>query len=124
MLELFLEVIAEIFLQVVVEILADCGIHVFKRKPVQNPIPAAIGYFLFGCLAGGLSLLIFEGSFISDPRLKIANLILAPLVAGLAMAWIGKRRRRGGKDSVRIERFCYGFLFAFGVALIRFVWAT
>ena len=123
MLELILEVVGELFLQVAVELLADCGIHVFKRKPLRNPVAAAVGYLLFGAVAGGLSLLVFEDSFITHPALRVANLVLAPVLAGYAMALIGKARNKRGKEPLRLERFAYGFLFAFGISLVRFLWA-
>lgn len=124
MFEFILEIVAEIILQLIVEVLADCGIQVFKKKPTRNPLAAGIGYFLFGVITGFLSLLVFEKSFIADPSLRIANLIIAPTLAGLAMAWIGKLRSKRGSQPIRLERFSYGFLFAFAISLVRLIWSS
>jgi hypothetical protein len=36
------------------------------------------------------------------------------------MALIGKAMRRRGRTSAKIESFGYGFMFALGMALVRF----
>jgi hypothetical protein len=48
------------------------------------------------------------------------NLLITPTLVGLTMATIGWLRRREGKLVTQLESFVYGFLFAFGMALIRF----
>lgn len=47
------------------------------------------------------------------------NLVVNPIITGLAMSWIGSERGRRGKKITRIESFNYRFAFAFGVALVR-----
>jgi hypothetical protein len=44
-----------------------------------------------------------------------------PLIAGLVMSQLGRAVRRQGLEAVEIESFGYGFTFALGMALIRFV---
>lgn len=46
-------------------------------------------------------------------------LFLPPLFAGLSMALIGARLRKRGAETIRLETFAYGFLFAFGMAAVR-----
>jgi len=122
--EIILELLAEIFLQLIFETLAEAGIHFFGRDNKPNPIAAGIGYFLFGAALGALSLFLLPESFISSDGLRWLNLIVTPVVLGFIMAMIGKARTRKGKDTVRIERFVFGYLFAFGLALIRFLFAS
>jgi len=50
------------------------------------------------------------------------SLVLSPVITGLTMWQVGALLRRNGKTAVQIESFTYGFTFAFGVAVIRFVY--
>jgi hypothetical protein len=43
------------------------------------------------------------------------------MLTGLAMAKLGALLRRKGKQTVRLESFGYGFIFALGMAGIRFL---
>ena len=49
------------------------------------------------------------------------SLSIAPLLAGLVMSAIGSIRRGRGMPVIRLDSFAYGFIFAFGMALIRFL---
>lgn len=125
MLELVIEVLGEIFLQVLIEILAEVGLRSFVepfQKP-PNPWYAAVGYAAFGALAGVLSLLVFPGLLVKPRSLQIANLILTPIIAGYVMMLIGAWRQKRDQYLVRLDRFAYGCLFAFAMALMRFVFA-
>jgi hypothetical protein len=126
MLIVVLEFLGELVLQFVIEGLAELGIRTvsepFRRRPIRNPWLAALGYLLLGGIAGGISLLIFPTSMITSRKLRWANLFLTPLVAGLLMASLGAWRKRRQQVLVRLDRFSYGFLFAFGMALVRFFW--
>ena len=118
-----LSFLGEAVLQVVFEIIAEIMGHKasapFKRKPL-HPALAALGYALMGAVAGGLSLLIFPHSFVDSEILRAVNLIVTPVMAGLAMAAIGRWRDNRDQDLIRLDRFSYGFLFAFAMALVRF----
>lgn len=121
-----LQFAAELLLQIVAEALAELGLHTLRepfRRPQPQPWLAAIAYLLFGALAGALSLLFFPAAFIAAPAGRIANLIAVPLAAGCVMAGFGAWRRRRGEELLRIDRFAYGFLFAFAMSLVRFVFA-
>jgi len=123
-----LEFVAEIVLQVAFEWLAEFGVRAlrapFQRPTAVRPELAAAGYALFGAAAGGLSLLIFPASFIGPRHLRIANLVVTPLVSGALMALLGAWRRRRGQELIRLDRFAYGMVFALAMAIVRFVFAT
>ena len=125
MLELLLELLGEFLLQAVTQVLGELGLHSmaepFRRPP--NPWLAAVGYLIFGSIAGGLNLLVFPSHLVGE-NLRLANLVLTPCAVGLLMAWLGSWRRRQGQATLRIDRFSYGFLFAFSLALVRLRWAT
>lgn len=121
-----LQVFGELFLQVVVEALIEFGLHglgdAFKRQKPPHPLLAAFGYALLGAAAGAISLCIFPQRFIAAPWLRILNLAVTPIAASSIMAAIGAWRRRNDKDLIRLDRFAYGFLFAFAMAIVREMW--
>ena len=129
--EFFLEVILQCFfefvLQLIAEVLGEVGSRScenwFKQKRIQNPWLAGAGYLLLGVAIGAISLIIFKNSFIQSPAIRLANLFLTPALVGGAMAFIGWLRSKNDQELVRLDRFGYGFLFAFGMALVRYIYA-
>lgn len=126
MLELLFEFIAELFLQLIVELLAEIGLRstseAFRKPP--NPWLAAIGYAIFGATAGGISLFLLPDALVKGETWRLINLAVTPLLAGLAMAALGAWRSRRGQQTLRIDRFSYGYLFALCMAIVRFHFAV
>lgn len=122
--EVVLQFVLEVVGQIVMQVLAEIGWHsvtnVFKRNPV--PWLAAVGYTLFGAIAGAISLL-FLPALVSGLPARVANLAIAPVLAGVAMSMIGAWRRRREHRIIRLDRFRYGYLFALALALVRFYFA-
>jgi hypothetical protein len=123
-----LYLLGELMLQFVFELLAEFGMHGFRKartqeKPV-HPMLATIGYIIFGGIAGWISLLLFPSLFISSPTLSAVNLALTPIIAGGAMAAVGTWRRKRGEELIRLDRFACGFMFALAMAVIRYVFAS
>ena len=122
MFEIIFELLGEFLLQVVGELLIEMGLHSlaepFKRPP--NPWLAALGYALFGLIAGGLSVLVVSHNLVPEGW-RVANLVLTPLAVGGLMACMGAWRARRGQTLFRIDKFVCGYLFALGVAVVRFV---
>lgn len=126
--ELLFEFFGEIIVQVVFEALASAGLHIVRDPDAPprttNPWLLIIGYALLGAVAGGLSLLVFSHSLVHSPTARLINLVLAPAAGGLAMAAVGAWRKRRGKVGIELDRFTYGYVFAFAMALVRFHWAA
>ena len=124
MLEFILEVLGEFLLQAILEFFVEMGVHAGPkiRKPV-NPWWAAIGYTIFGGVVGWLSLLLFPSHLMSGEAMRIANLVVTPIVAGLLMCAMGAWRAKRGDTVLRIDRFAYGYLFAVALAAVRFTLA-
>lgn len=123
--EFFFELLLEFIGQIVTEILCKLGLHAIKepfRRP-PNPFFAAIGYTLFGVLAGLISLLIFPRHMVTLAALRWVNMIVTPLATGAVMALLGAQRARRGQTVLRIDRFWYSYLFALALAIVRFFWA-
>ena len=119
------EFIAELVLQVVFEVITELGLHSL-HQPFRRPIPwlTGLAYVILGAIAGTLSLWLFPALFIKRPWLRVVNLVATPLAAGALMAAIGAWRRRRNEDLILLDRFSYGFLFAFSMALVRFIWGN
>ena len=125
MLEAILEFFGEFLLQILVEAFVELGFHSlaepFRRRP--NPWLASLGFFLLGAICGGLSLIAFRHNLV-PPAWRLANLVLTPLASGACMALIGKWRARHRHAVLRIDRFAYGYLFALGMAIVRYFLAS
>ena len=126
--ELLLGFIVEVIIPVVGELAFELLLHSlgqpFVSRERRNPVFAGIGYFLLGLILGGLSVLVFPRSFIRSERFHGINLLITPLVAGFVMGAVGRWRARHGETLLRLDSFVYGFLFAFAMALVRFVNTT
>ncbi len=122
MLAFIIEILLEFVNQIVGQSVAELGMHSvrepFKKSP--NPWLGAFGYALVGAALGGLSLLFFPQHMVQSGFWRIANLLLVPLLLGVFMALLHAWRQHG---FLRLDRFCFGALFAFSFALVRFVWA-
>ncbi len=125
MLEFLFEILGELILQLIFEVLAEFGLRAlgapFQKTP--NPWLAGIGYAVLGAAAGGLSLWLVPSHLVKSESWRVLNLILTPVAVGLLMSALGTLRSRQTQPMLRIDRFAYGYMFAFSLALIRFVFA-
>jgi uncharacterized membrane protein YeaQ/YmgE (transglycosylase-associated protein family) len=114
--EAFFELVGAALLDLVSRVLAK----MFEDTEISSPILASIGYGLLGALTGGLSVLIFPHPLVHPSRIHGVSLLVSPVVAGAVMSLIGSTLRKRDKEVVQIESFGYGFVFAFGMAAVRF----
>ncbi len=109
--EILFQLVGEVLLQIVFEALAELGVRsVRKPKKPLNPWLAAIGYMIFGSIAGGISLWLFPELFINSRSGQIASLVVTPIAAGAAMSLIGAWRLRRDQTLIRLDRFCVWLL--------------
>lgn len=123
--EFLLQLLGELALQALFELLAELGLRSLADtlgRP-RNAWLSSIGFLLWGILAGGISLLIFSRSAIHNPQLRLANLVVTPVLVGTGMMLLGRLRERKGQELVRLDRFGYAFLFALSMAAVRYIWA-
>src|SRR6266446_3418619 len=126
---LLLNIIFEFFIEFILQIVGEGFVEVALQRfsgaswAHKNfaATRAVLMYFGLGVITGGLSILIFPHSFIRSSRLHGISLLITPLLAGLTMSGIGWVRERQGKPVIRLDTFAYGFIFAFGMALVRFL---
>lgn len=118
------ELIAEFLLEAVFAELAAVLSRVFRlfRAKVlrADPVVATVGFGLVGGCFGFLSVWFFPHHLVHPTRVHGISLLISPILTGLLMAQIGRTLRRWGRQSVRIESFGYGFIFALGMGLVRF----
>ena len=131
-----LEIFGELILQLIFELICDFisrGVvntlyweNVLKKrenKPI-NPIIATIWYFVFGAIAGGLSILLLPNLLIKLHWLSIANILFTPIIAGCCMLGLGVFRSKIGNEKILLNTFFYGFCFALAMALVRFFFCS
>jgi hypothetical protein len=117
-----LEALLEGLVEALLEAALDALLESTKQKGRIEGWPVTVGVLLWGALAGFASALIFPhrllGARSPVPGLSV---LLAPLVAGTAMQWFGDWRRSRGRETTGLATFRGGALFAFGMALVRFL---
>jgi len=118
-------ILSELLLELAFEMLIEFGFYGLYEKlkaPFRNSaVIEATGYVLVGSMLGGASVFVFPNSFIGDPDLQVLNLIITPVLAGLAMMGVGALRRKRGQHPIRLDSFTYGALFAFSLEFVRFL---
>jgi hypothetical protein len=124
---LFFQIVGDILFQALLEILCEFVFAAFKAafdRPTHAPALAAFGLFLVGSLVGGLSLLIWPDRFLPTSPIPGISLLIAPLAVGLIMHAWGRFRRSRGRVTTNLASVAGGAAFAFGTALVRFVWVS
>ena len=120
------QIVLEIVGQVIVEFLTALGWESLTdsvgRESKSRPVLAAVGHLLLGLAAGVISLLIFARRLTPHSPLPGLSLLLSPIGTGVAMHWLGEFWRERGRDRPALFSFRAGAIFAFGMALVRFVY--
>jgi hypothetical protein len=123
---LLLQVLLELVGDVILEVLAEFGLAAIKaalERPNRSLPLAAIGLFVLGAGLGGLSLLLWPARLWKPGPVRGLSLIVGPLCAGGAMQAWGNYRRISGHVTTSLATFAGGAAFAFGMTLVRFIWA-
>jgi len=119
-----LEPLVELLFEVVIPILAEIASAALARSKRQPPaIFPALPILLWGAGSGAVFCLLWPRRLLQTPPLIPGiSLLLAPLLAGKAMRALGERLRARGIAPSVLATFSGGALFAFGMALVRFLW--
>jgi len=117
---LLIELLIEFFVQFVGELLFEVAAQNVKRdKPLVHPVLAVPVYAFIGGGLGLISAVVFPHHLIAHPMAKYVNLVVTPLIVGLAIGAVGAWRVKRGGTLVRIDKFWYGYAFALAFALSR-----
>jgi Na+/H+-dicarboxylate symporter len=120
-----MELLLELVLQIVAEFFADMGLHWFVGDSRErNIFLTVLVYALLGAALGALTLFFLPAHLIRNTPLRIANLVITPLVVASLMAWIGAVRRARDKRVVQMEEFVYAYATALTMAVVRFFGAA
>jgi len=117
--------VIEIAWQILVELLTAFGwesLDSLRPDRKARPVLARVGQFLMGVAAGILSVLLFGRRLVPRPLIPGLSLVLSPIVTGIAMDWMGELLSERGKHRPALFSFWAGAVFAFGMALVRFVY--
>jgi hypothetical protein len=132
LLSVLFEIVGDFLLQFLMETLfGSVGEAVGKatrpkggKPPVPRPFWVRLmAAAIFGAAAGGISLLGLPSSLLKSDALRLASLIVSPLLAGLTMAAIGRWRENRNRPRIALQRFSTAWLFAFALAGVRFFFA-
>ncbi|MDR3773746.1 MAG: hypothetical protein P4L26_10390 [Terracidiphilus sp.] len=124
-----LAVIAEVLFEAVFEITGE-GLaslltraisNLFKTISDVNPIATTFALGMLGALAGFLSVVAYPHPLVHPSRFHGVSVIASPLIAGFVMSQLGRLLRKHDRRVMPIESFGYGFVFAFAMALLRFL---
>ncbi len=112
------QIIAELLLQLFFEFFADA---LWRRLPEPMRILFHVAVSVaVAILLGWLSTLLFPKAFISWDWLRIAYLVIVPVLVGFVMSKIGSFFAARNKRRGVLEDFGFGWLFAFSFALTRY----
>lgn len=122
-LEPFLDAILELIAGAVLDLLSRLLSDAFEILEASPPVVAALAYSVLGMVAGGFSVLVVPHHLVHPSRISGISLLISPVLTGAALSLVGTVMRRRHKNATRIETFRYGFAFAFGMAVVRLLFA-
>ncbi|HVN19935.1 MAG TPA: hypothetical protein VMU05_14210 [Dongiaceae bacterium] len=122
-LEPFLEAILELVAGAILDVVSRLVSGAFEALDEAPPFAAAFIYGVLGTFAGGCSLLIFPRHLVHPSRVPGISVVLSPLLAGAAFSTLGGFLRSRKKETTGIESFRHGYAFAFGMSVVRLLFA-
>ncbi len=128
MLEFVLSALWEIVLQLVGELLLELGFssfgEPFRERKRAHPVLAGAGLLLLGAVLGAATRLVWPGRIFPQGPVPGLSLVLSPVATGWIMHSYGEWCERRCSPRSFVETFWGGALFAFGMALARFLWVA
>jgi hypothetical protein len=118
-----MEFVVELVLEVLGDGLIGAVLSIFdSRLPNQTGtrVSRLIGYLVVGAVLGWLSTLVRPTPTLSSPALRVAWLLVAPLIGGTSMSVV-KAALTGGAPWLRPWSVAYGAALVGTVNLWRFV---
>lgn len=119
--EVLFEAVFEIACEGLASLLTRAMSKLFNTISDVNPVVTALALGMLGVLVGFLSVVVYPHPLVHPSRLHGVSVIASPLITGFVMSQWGRLLRKHGRRVMPIESFGYGFVFAFAMALVRFL---
>jgi hypothetical protein len=115
--------IVQVVLEVGLQLFGSLGLDVTTtpRGDRKGGCGLYLAFGVFGAVCGGISLIFAPDAIIPDSTLRIANLFVAPVVAGW-LSYVVARYLWSGRGEEAGEHFWRGFWFAMFFGLVRFAY--
>jgi hypothetical protein len=121
LLELLVEFIFDFIFQLFIELGFESVAEFFRRRPTLSTVMALIAIPIFGGLVGFVLSNMFPQRLIPESSIPGISLVLSPLATGMVMKLFGDWRRSRGHKPTVLATFWGGALFAFSMALVRWL---
>jgi hypothetical protein len=96
-----------------------------RDRPGSQTIVTHCGcWFIIGCGLSCVTMLFLKHTWISHPVLRMANLVLAPVVSAFISEAIARRRSRRNRSIIPRHHFWQAFWFTLGMVTVRFAYAV
>jgi hypothetical protein len=116
------EIFGEAALEILFGLAAEALAAAIDRLKDAGPAALMIGVAFGGAGAGLISSwLVPHRLILTRPAMPGLSIVLAPLVTGFVMGFVGKQIRRSGRWPSSVATFRGGVVFAFSMALVRFL---
>jgi|ERR1017187_1618714 hypothetical protein len=119
--EVLFEAVFEIACEGLASLLTRAMSKLFNTISDVNPVATAFALGMLGVSVGFLSVVVYPHPLVHPSRLHGVSVIVSPLITGFVMSQLGRLLRKHGRRVMPIESFGYGFVFAFAMALVRFL---
>jgi hypothetical protein len=127
--EQLIAVVIEVFFEILLNVIGN-GLFDWptqgraRSRRGESIVAPCVGWFLFAALLGWLSLFIVPHALIALPALRIANLVLAPIVSALIAWWIADWRSYWHSNITPRYYLWKSFWFTLGMLLVRFAYTV
>ncbi len=124
-LALLIQLVLEVGLQIFGSIGFDFATESRRKRDEKSEGDGCgwlIAFAVFGAICGGLSLIFAPKLILPILGLRIANLLISPLIAG-GLSYLVARYVWSARGSSPTHHFWRGFCFALAFGLIRFAYA-
>lgn len=111
--------------QLIFELFLDAGGRLerapFQRRDRAHPVLAGAGLALLGAAVGFVVSMAFPTPFFRFGVMPGTSLVLSPILNGAVMEYYGRWIEKRTGTRTYLATFWGGALFAFGMALVRFL---
>ena len=123
--EIIFTLLGEIVFQAFIELLFELGIGSVRSTPkstkATHPFIAGLGFSILGAIVGLIMSWAFPERIVPGIDLHGFSIVIAALGTGTVMMFYGRWRIASGKRTTYLATFWGGSLFAFFMALTRWM---